>query len=63
MATDLLENFHKFLVENRFFSKLKISTLKIIATIPLSRFETSGPSFAYSLHGVLLLMCMFQNGH
>ena len=60
MATDLLENFHIFLVENRFFSKFKILTLKIIPAIPLPRFKRgpSGLSFAYSVYGVLFLLCL-----
>ena len=59
MATDLLENFHIFLPQNRFFSKFGISTLKIIPAIPLSRYETepSGLPFAYGRHYVVLLTC------
>ena len=62
MATNLLENFHLLLVKNRFFSKFKISTLKISSAIPLPRFErgSSGLPYAYILHGVLFLLDLLQ---
>ena len=48
MATDLLENFHILLSENRFFSKFKISTPKISKAIPLPRLEDD--PLDYHLH-------------
>ena len=52
VATDFLENFHLFLVKNRFFS-----THKIMPAIRLLQFERgpSGLPFACSWYGLLFL--------
>ena len=59
MATDLFENFHKFLAENQFFFKFKISSIEIILAGPLPRLKRgySGLSFSCNLREVVFLMC------
>ena len=58
MTTDL-ENFQIFLIKTRFFTKVKVSTLTNSTALPLLRLERvpSELPFAYSLYGVLFLIC------
>ena len=59
LITNLLKNFHMFLATNRFFSKFKILTLKVIPAIPLPWFKRQpfGLPVAYSRKSALFLIC------
>ena len=55
MATDLLENFHIFLAKNLIFQR--IFNQKIYGWLPRLEMRPSGLPFAYSLYGILFLIC------